>query len=231
MSGSNAALRRPLLAGMVLLWSSLVVGQNPQLRTKNGNRFPTLTFSYVLWTADPAYYSIAIDSTGNATYQSAPDSVEQTGVPFTIEFHVSERTRRATFNLARNLNFFSDPIQVSTGSPEEGIVRTFLYRDSHFNNQVTYSTSPDANLQELTSIFEEMSETLEWGRRLLYFHEHDKRALAVELTKMQERTVRHHFRELGALAPILNNIASDQKLDASVREQAQALLQQARAEV
>lgn len=220
-----------VLVGMFHFLASPLFGQNPQLRTRNGQRFPTVIFTHVYWPANPAYYSIAIDSTGTATYQSAPDSLESTGVPYTVEFHVSEKTRRATFNLAQNLSFFADEVAPSTGSPENSIVRTLAYHYTRLNNQITYSSSSDADVQELTSIFEEISETLEFGRRLAYSHQHDRNALAGEFKNMQNNGVRHHLRELEALAPVLSMIASDQTLDGRVREQAQALLQQARAQM
>ena len=154
-----------------MLICTFALGQNPQLKPENARRFLVVVFTSVFWSANPSYYSIAIDSAGTATYQSAPDSVEHTGVPYTVEFHVSDRTRRATFNMARNLDFFRETISVSTGSPETSVVRTLAYHDPAFNAQITYTSSPDPNLQELTSILEETCETLEFGRRLNYSHE------------------------------------------------------------
>jgi hypothetical protein len=71
---------------MVLLaFCGELLAQNPQVKTRAGSRFPTVIFTSVLWSADPSYYSIAVDSIGTATYQSAPESLERTGVPYTIE--------------------------------------------------------------------------------------------------------------------------------------------------
>jgi hypothetical protein len=209
---------------LVMLTCSFALGQNPQLRPENARRFPLVVFTSVFWTANPSYYSIAIDSAGTATYQSAPDSVEHSGVPYTVEFHVSDRTRRATFNMARNLDFFREAIPVSTGSPETSMVRTLAYHDPAFNAQITYTSSPDPNLQELTSILEETCETLEFGRKLNYFHAHDPRALEPELIKMQGRIERHRLRDLQALVPTLNGIATDSAVEQSARQRAQELL-------
>lgn len=207
-----------------MLTCSVALGQNPQLRPENARRFPLVVFTSVFWTANPSYYSIAIDSAGTATYQSAPDSVEHSGVPYTVEFHVSDRTRRATFNMARNLDFFREAIPVSTGSPETSMVRTLAYYDPAFNARITYTSSPDPNLQELTSILEETCETLEFGRRLNYFHAHDAGALEPELIKMQGRIERHRLRDLQALVPTLNGIATDSAVEESARQRAQELL-------
>ena len=96
-----------LTAVAAMAGSVSLPAQNPQLHTPRSRRFPTVLFSSVLWGADPAYYSIALDSSGTATYESLPASVGENGVPYTMEFQVSDRTRRVAFNLAQGLDFFS----------------------------------------------------------------------------------------------------------------------------
>lgn len=211
---------------MLLLVASCgsMLGQNPQLHTKNGSRFPTVVFTFVLWSANPPYYSIAIDSTGASTYQSAPDSVDKTGVPYTIEFQASDATRRTTFSIARDLNFFSGEFPTSLGFPAKEPVKTLTYHDSTFNNQITFTDSTDSRIQELASVFDEISATLEFGRRLAYSHEHAPNALASELASMKKDSQRHLLRELHAVAPILRDIAADEKLPSSTREEAQTIL-------
>ena len=105
--------------------------QNPQVRPDSGSKFPTVVFTSVLWSAEPSYYSVAIDAGGTATYQSAPDTVTHTGVPYTIEFQVSDRTRRTTFNVTRQLNYFADMGTQSIGAAENVPVRTLMTFDGH----------------------------------------------------------------------------------------------------
>jgi hypothetical protein len=180
---------------VVLTFCAALPAQNPQLRTRTGSRFPTVIFSSVLWSADPAYYSIAVESSGTATYQSAPESLERTGVPYTIKFHISDRTRRTIFNLARQLDFFRGEIQVQQVSTEKDKARTLIYHDFPLNTQLTYSGSSDSDIEELTSIFEEVSETLEYGRRLAYLQQHDRKKIASELRALQADADRHVLRE------------------------------------
>lgn len=203
-------------------WS---ISQNPQLHTKNGKRFPTVVFTSVLWTADPSYYSVAIDSMGAATYLSAPNSIEKTGVPYTVEFQVSDRTRRITFTVTQRLDFFAGDQAAPIPSPERSAVRTLTYTDGYFNNQFTYGTPSNPDLDELTSVFEELSETFESGRRLAYFREHDQTAIDAELQQLDTRAERHRARELQALIPILRRLAADQHLATATRNQAGTLLQ------
>ena len=217
-----------LVLAALIVCSPDAVGQNPQLQTRNGSRFPTVVFSSVLWNANPSSYSIAVDATGSATYQSTQDSVDRPGVPYTIEFQTSDATRRITFNVARELNLFNGDFPVSLGSPQTTAVRTLVYHDITFNNHITYSDSTDSQIQELTSVFEEISATFEFARRLGYLHQHDKEGLEPELTRMHASAERHMLRELQAVTPALKSIALDNSLSESVREQAEAILVLAR---
>lgn len=217
-----------LVVVALIACSFSAVAQNPQLQTRNGQRFPTVVFSSVLWNANPASYSIAVDATGAATYQSTQDSVDRTGVPYSIEFQTTDATRRIAFNIARELNLFSGDFPVSLGSPQTSPVRTLGYHDITFNNHITYSDSTDSQIQELTSVFEEISATFEFARRVGYLHQHDKERLEPELTRMQASAERHMLRELQAVTPALKSIALDTSLSETVRRQAEAILVLAR---
>ena len=224
-------VRRATQLALVFLILSLPIvqlfSQNPQLQTKGADRFPTIIFSSVKWSADPSYYSIAIDATGTATYESMPNG-DRAGVPYTTEFQVSDRSRRIVFNLAQRLDYFGGSFGESTSSPDKNNVRTLAYRYGDVNNQFTFSTSSDPDIEEISSVFEELSQTFEAGRRLAYDQQHDKRAITAQLETMQKKADRHAVRDLQALVPILRGVASDTDLDTSVREQASHLLALAR---
>jgi hypothetical protein len=206
-----------------LAFCAELLAQNPQLRTRTGSRFPTVIYTSVLWSADPAYYSIAVDAAGTATYQSAPESVGRTGAPYTLEFHVSDRTRRTIFNVVRELDYFRGETPVQQVSTANDTARTLMYHDLGFNTQLTYSRSSDSEIEELTSIFEEVSETVEYGRKLAYFEQHDKSKIAAELRALKADADRHFVRELQAIAPVLRSLAADTGLDAESRRSAQSL--------
>jgi hypothetical protein len=203
---------------------SWLFGQNPQLRLKNAGRFPTVIFSSVRWNADPSYYSIAIDASGTATYQSAPKGIADSGVAYTIEFQVSDRTRRIAFNLAQRLDYFAGDFGESRSTPNQNKVQTLAYRYESVNNQFTYSSSPDPDIVELTSVFEELSQTFEFGRKLSDLALHNRRGIPSQLQSMQEKADRHALRDLPALLPILRELASDAGLDPAVRKQAATLI-------
>jgi len=218
-------LSRLILSATLLgLCPSLLLAQNPQLQTKNGRRFPTVVFTSVLWNANPPYYTIAVDSLGAATYQSSPNSVDSTGVPYTLVFQANDSTRRMIFTIARDLEYFGADIPVKVSSPQDNPVRTLTYRDLTYNNLLTYSESTNSEIEELTSIFEEISTTAEFGRTLTHLRQHDKDGIAGALATMQKEAERHHLRELQAIAPVLRSIASDRNSSEDARIRARALL-------
>ena len=182
-----------------------------------------MIYTSVLWSADPASYSIAVDAAGTTTYQSSPESVGRTGAPYTLEFHVSDRTRRTIFNVVHGLDFFRGEIPVQQVSTANDTARTLMYHDLGFSTQLTYSRSSDSNVEELTSIFEEVSETVEYGRRLAYLEQHDKSKIAAELRDLKTAAARHFVRELQAIAPVLRTAAADAGLDPETRRTAQSL--------
>jgi hypothetical protein len=226
---SKVMSKSPLWASILLLTCvPLLRPQNPQLQMKYARRFPTVVFTSVRWNANPSYYSIAIDATGTATYQAAPNSLEESGVPFTTEFQVSDKTRRIVFNLAQRLNFFAEGYGESASSPDKTDVRTLSYLYENVNNQFTYTITSDPDIEEITSIFEELSATFEDGRKLLDMEAKDKQAIAAELQAMQKKADRHALRDIYGLVPILREIASDGSLDRNTRTQAETLLTLAR---
>lgn len=204
--------------------SSALLAQNPQLQTKNGRRFPTIVFSYVAWSENPPYYSVAVDATGAATYQSAPDSVDRSGVPYTLLFQANEATRRTIFNIGRDLNFFDGSFPLSLDPPQKSPVRSLGYHDITFSRQITYTESSAPEIQELTSIFEEISNTLEFGRKLAYLRQHDRSKLDDELDAMEKDADHHLLRELQVVTPVLRGIASDDKVSASARKKSEEII-------
>jgi len=212
------------MVAMFLLLSLPLLGQNPQLHTKNGGRFPTVIFTFAFWNTNPSYYTIAIDSSGTSTYQSAPDSLDSTGVPYSLEFQVSDHSRRMIFNVARESDFFRGEFDITLDSAQKSPIRTLGFHDVTLNSRITYTESVDPDIQELTSVFEEISATLEFGRRLAYLHQHDKSALEGELAAMQKDADRHWLRELQAVSAVLKGIASDPGVPDPSRAKADRLL-------
>jgi hypothetical protein len=207
-----------LLAGCIM---AIAQDLNPQ--TRNAGLFPTVVFSCSRSGASPPYYSIAVDSTGDATYQSIPNSVAQTGAPYTMEFLASSATRTQIFGMVESLHFLrglgNDPnFDVANSS------HSLIFREGVRRNEIQYDATSDPNVQNLTTLFEHISSTMEFGRRLAIMEQNDPAAIEAEMGRMKDMIQAKQLAELQTLSPILSRIASDSKVSPSSRQQAQIIL-------
>ena len=81
------------------------------------------------------------------------------------------------------------------------------------------------DIQELTRLFQGISTTMEFGRRLSYYYDHQKLGLDEELKRMDQMAQEGALAELQAVAPILQKIAGDSQVMHIDQQHAQHLLQ------
>src|SRR5205823_6480987 len=126
--------------------------------------------------ATPSHYSVAVNADGKAAYQSnggetAPMGGQSTGDPNIVAFTMSDGTRSRVFELARKLNYFTGKYEYTRNRVANTGTKTLVYADSNRHNTTTYNYSQSPEIQELTRLFQSVSTTMEFGRRL----EHDLR--------------------------------------------------------
>jgi hypothetical protein len=178
---------------------------------------------------EPSLLFYSIDSTGSATYQSFPYSDERTGVPYSVEFVATAATRSTIFRLTEQLHFFKGHFGSANHAPKNASIKTLTFREGRpdkqeTDNQITYSSSGNAMIRQLTSLFERISATLEFGRRLTNLHQQHNRGIDTELKRMERMAKQGQLRELQATALVLSEIASDTTLDKLARQRAEAIL-------
>jgi len=188
-----------------------------------------VTFTLDFPGSEPSHYAISVSSDGRSTYDSdgklSPDSE---GDPFHLDFSMSAETRQRVFELAARAHYFEGEIDsrkknlASTGS------KTLTYKDSGRSTTATYNYSPVAPVQQMTQLFQSLSMTLEFGRRLQYFHRYQKLALDEELKRMEGAATGQGLEEVSAVAPILQAIASDTTVINPVRARAQRMMERAK---
>jgi hypothetical protein len=76
----------------------------------------------------------------------------------------------------------------------------------------------------LTTLFQSASATLEFGRRLAYFHHYQKLALDEELTHMEDEVRRGDLIELQSVKPVLQEIYDDSSVMNLVRVRAKRIM-------
>jgi hypothetical protein len=125
------------------------------------------------------------------------------------------RRRRATF---KNLD---------SHQKEDGVYcqKTLVYKDAQRSGEATFNYSPNAAVQELTSLFQGVSATMELGHRLEFSLRYQKLALAEELKRAEESVRLSPPIEIQAIAPILQQIIADSSVLNVTRARAQRLLE------
>jgi hypothetical protein len=187
-----------------------------------------VTFTLDFPGSEPSHYAISVSSDGHSTYDSdgklSPDSE---GDPFHLDFSMSAPTRQRVFELAERAHYFEGEIDSRKKNLASTGRKTLTYKGSGRSTTATYNYSPVAAVQQITQLFQSLSLTLEFGRRLQYFHRYQKLALDEELKRMEEAANGHGLEEVSAVVPMLQAIASDITVINPVRARALRMIEQA----
>jgi hypothetical protein len=190
---------------------------------------PTVGFSFSFPGSQPDKYEFTIPRTGSALYSSDGKlSADAETNDFRIEFPISESTRSRIFQLAEKVHYFQGQVDSKKKGIAQTGVKVLIYTDGNTRNSTTYNFSTMAPVQELTTIFQNMATTLEFGQRLEYYHRYQKLALDEELKRIEQMLDQKSLTELQAIAPVLKSIAEDQTVINPVRSRAQRLLARAK---
>ena len=187
-----------------------------------------VTFTLDFPGSEPSHYVIAVSSDGHSTYESdgklSPDSEAD---PFHLDFSVSPDTSGTIFDLARKAHYFQGQIDSNKKRLASTGVKTLTYKDARQSGTGTYNYSLLPAVQQITQLFQNLSTTLEFGRRLQYYHHYQKLALDEELKRMEQMANENELAELPAVVPILQQIANDSSVINPVRARALRLIERA----
>jgi hypothetical protein len=218
---ARAGRSRPhQILGLLLL---LIVGLTLPARAQET---AVVTFTLDFPGSEPSHYAISVFSDGHATYDSDGKlSPESEGDPFHLDFSMSAATRQRVFELAERADYFQGEINSKKKNLASTGRKTLTYKDFRRSASATYNYSPVAAVQQITQLFQSLSLTLEFGRRLQYFHRYQKLALDEELKRMEEASTGNGLEELAAVMPSLQAIALDSSVINPVRARAQRMME------
>jgi hypothetical protein len=187
----------------------------------------TVTFSLDFPGSDPDHYSISVGSDGHGRYEcSAKISAESEDRDnYQTEFNFSDATRARIFDLAAQANYFSGKIDSGNHKLANTGAKKLSYKDSRRESTASYNFSPQPAVQQLTTLFQSVSATLEFGRHLAYYHRYQKLALDEELKRMEDQARRGELVELQAAKPVLQEIYDDNSVMNVVRARAQRIME------
>jgi hypothetical protein len=197
----------------------------------------TVAFSCDFPGANPSHYGFSVTSARSASYISdgkpsnAPGSDGSSSNdegPFRMDFTLSSATTAHIFDLAKTAHYFEGNVDSKKKNVASTGDKSLVYHDAGRSNMASYNYSSVPAVQELTTIFQDLSAAIEFGRRLDYEYRYQKLALDEELKRMEDTTTLQEVGpDLPAAVPVLQKIADDSSVIVTVRARAQRLLQHA----
>ena len=214
-----------ILAALILLISAGSSAQSHNSSSIVVPIVPTVTFTMDFPISAPAHYSLRVTQDGKANYESMGKlTPEADGDPFSYDFTMSEANRARIFELAAQAKFFEGNVDYKKSHLANTGKKVLAYQDGQVQHEAAYNYSTNSAIQQLTKIFQNISATLEFARRLQYFHHYQRLALENELKRMEEMAKSTSLDEIHAVAPVLQEIADDKATLNVTRSRAVRLL-------
>lgn len=205
-----------LLCGLVAVQSSDAAVEPPA----------SVSFTLDFPNSIPDHYMISVSSDGHASYDSTGKltSDAEPGDPYHTDFMLSSSNCKRIFDLAAKAKYFEGKVDSGRSNLASTGAKVLTYTGGDRHTRAEYNYSPVPAVQEITALFQGMSTTLEFGRRLDFYYHHQKLALEAELKRMEEMAKDKNLDEIQAVAPILQLIVADQSVLNVSRARAQRLL-------
>jgi len=192
----------------------------------------TISYTQDFPGSDPSHYVISITSDGHGRYEgngrlttpskySTDDSVPDTEQ---LDFIASKATVDKVFDLGKRANYFRGEVESKKRNLAFTGKKTLTYTDGEHKTSTTYNFPSVPEVGELTHTFQNLSSTLEFGRRLEYCHKHQKLALDQESKQMESAAQSGGLEDVSAIGPILQKIIADRSVINVVRARLQRLL-------
>jgi hypothetical protein len=212
-----------VVVGLAATSALLVSQQSDGGRTPSA---PTVTFTLDFPESNPAHYSISVEASGHASYECrgtiAKGSEEQS---YRTEFEVSAGSREKIFDWAKQAKYFAGKIDSGNDKLAFTGAKVLAYQDSRQSNTARYNYSTLEPVRQLTTLFQSIAGTLEYGHRLAYYHRYQKLALDEELKRMEAQARSNDLSEIQSVASVLREIVEDSSVINVVRARAQELVQ------
>jgi hypothetical protein len=224
-------MKKVLVAALLMVFAG--TGRGWQNADQFHPRVPTVTFDLFWEVATPQEFTVRTQADGPATYLSrnpmkpvAPGEAKDPD--YTVDFTMSAGDARKIFKLAQQAKYFNGDFDYKRHPIANTGKKTLTYADETRHFQTVYNHSDNKAIEQLTSLFQGISSTIEFGRKLHFKHKYDKLGLESDLKAMEDAEANHNLAELQIIAPTLKNIADDPSVLNIARARAQRLLAKAK---
>ena len=218
--------RDRIALGCLLSLLSAVTLAVGQAGTSSKTSEPTVTFQFTWDQGHPwVDYTIVVSQSGATHFSGIGNAAENgDGDGFQQDFTMSEANRQKIFERAKAANYFQGQFEAKQKNIAKTGSKKLEYRAGSLVNAASYNYSPNADIQELTKLFQAIAITLDYGRKLAYQYKFDKLGMDTRLNELTDMQASGYAEELQAIEPILRKIADDPNLMHIARLQARQLL-------
>ena len=221
-------LRPFFIVAVTLLAALLLQAQNAGQNPAEHPTVPTITYDRVWEAYTPQNITFTVQSTGSTHYISRnpfkTPAERETDPDYTLEFTMSSATRDKLFRDAKEANYFHGDFTYKKHAVSSTGKKTVTYADQSRHFETTYDYTENKEIQEITNIFQGISNTLEHGRKMQFLRRFDRLGLEAELKGMEDLEESNFLAELQLIAPTLENIANDPAILNIARQRARRLL-------
>jgi hypothetical protein len=186
----------------------------------------TVTFSLDFPNSSPEHYSIQVHADGHAHFESSGKITDASDERdnYETDFVFSDAARDRIFELAAQSHYFAGKVDSGNKKLAFTGAKELVYKDGQRTSAAEYNYSTVPPVQQLTTLFQGLAATLEYGRRLTHYHRYQKLALDDESKRMEDQARRGELLELQAVKPILQDISDDASVMNLVRARARRIM-------
>jgi len=143
------------------------------------------------------------------------------------EITISPAATAKIFKVARTERFFGIACASKAKNIADTGTKTLIYEGPDGRGSCTYNYTEKKEISMLTDLFLGIATTLDEGRKLEFKRRYDRLGLDAELDALAQASESGRAVELGTIAPLLRELASDTEMMQRVRLRAAKLLDRA----
>lgn len=198
-----------IIIAVLMLAALISEGQAAQATKRDQvSAAPSITFERVWDDFSPQSVTITVSANGAAKYSSRdPGKNGDEADEYQTEFTMSPARLEKLFRYAKEADYFQGDFTFKKHTVASTGKKTLTYADASRHFTTVYDYSEHKAIQEITSIFMGISNTIEHGRKLQFLRRFDKLGLEAELKVMEDAAESHSLVELQLIAPTLESIA------------------------
>ena len=203
--------------------ATVILALTPGVYTLPAQESPTvprLTFTKSLKGSSPEYIALSVDANGKGTY----DSRKLDDPPAPRPLQISAATAAQIFSLAASLHNFRSLDLNSRHKVANMGLKTLTYEDGTQVNKAQYNYTENHTAQQLTELFEKISNVMERIAELQYAMKYDPLGLPQVLRDIEEGLDERNFAEAELMIPALQKISANSRFMHLAQSRAQDIV-------